>query len=91
MLKNLAGNFVYIITVYRDINSSERTSVRPVYFDQPVDSKFDLEEISSGYKDKRDEMALSLESLAKEIPNKKAHMLESKEEYHRKIDEAVRL
>lgn len=90
-IKNLQSNLTYIMATYRDVNTSARSTPKPAYFDSQYSVKFDLEEVSTDYNDKREEISSLVDELAKILPERRSHMLNSKEECHQKINEVTKL
>lgn len=85
--RHLSGTMKYVIQLYRDINSAERTSPPPNYFTKAIEFELSFEPLSFTYKDKRDEIHQAKEKLEISSPNLKEKLLRSKSELHGQIDE----
>jgi len=90
-IKSLYNNLAFIITSYRDANTSERNTPKPEYFDGDLYREFDLHVVDSNYDDKRKEFFDVLEGIHKSLPEKRAEMLRIKENVQADIENRSKL
>lgn len=90
-VQHLEDALHYIIKLYRDTNISEREDGIPESFTRPFDTDLGFEGLNIQYQDKQEEINTGKEHLAKALPDIRKLLLDSKDEYHKRIDGVCQL
>jgi hypothetical protein len=81
----------YVVTLYRGINTKERSNPSPTYFNATQLSISSEQDFMVEFVDTRNTLLEKKETLAKAIPRIKSDLFLIKEKYHSKINEACEL
>ncbi|QLE86521.1 hypothetical protein FLM48_16490 [Shewanella sp. Scap07] len=81
----------YVVTLYRDINSNERSDPSPAYFNSSQLSISSEQNFMVEFVDTRNDLLETKEKLAIAVPRIKSELFSIKETYHSKINEACKL
>jgi len=76
----------YIISRYRDVNVANRSSDKPIIFNQPIDVSLDYKELEFDYKSKRDELHEDRERLATDLSEIRQKLLVIKEKHQKTVN-----
>lgn len=87
--KHLQNALKFILTLYRDVNASHRTTDKPAFFNQPIDAILDYREIELefDYQTKLDELSESKAKLDERLSGIRQKLLDIKEKYQNIVNE----
>lgn len=84
---HLKSALLYVTKLYRDLNSAERNTPPPEFFETDFDFQLDFAPLEQSFKDKREELTLQKEELEKQIPSYRDGLLKQKTSFHMELDE----
>jgi len=87
-IEHLQGTYLYIMRLYYDTNSAERSSPAPDFFQKEVESTLNIRKSQVLYIDNREDTAKQIEALTSLEPKVKMMMQDVTNMYHKKIMEA---
>lgn len=85
--RHAESSLTYITKLYRDINSAERESPPPNFFEDNFDFKLNFEPLKFDYKDKRNELVQAKEDLELNLPSLREKLNITKKMFHDEVDE----
>ena len=87
-IEHLQDIYLYVIGLYRDTNSSERSDAAPGYFQKALDCELNIPQSQILYIDNKEIIAKQIETLTSLEPEVKGVMLDITNMHHKKITEA---
>jgi len=84
---HLQDTYLYVIKLYRDVNSSERNDPAPCFFKEEPVIELNIPQTQISYEDRREDVARQMDVLTSLEPKVKAKMLDILNMHHKKITE----